>query len=453
MPRVRTPGMVVRVSGERLAAVVVVGTRPEAIKLVPLILALRDSESVTPVVVASGQHHAMVTEVFALAGITTDVDLWVGPAYTSLNTRVAAFMRRFEDYLRGRFPGVTGEMRTREQVVAGTFPGAVLVHGDTSSAFAAALAAFHLRIPVGHVEAGLRTGGSNLSPFPEELNRQLISCIAAVHYAPTPDNEENLVREDIPANQIFVTGNTGIDALQWAAGLDVPFDDPRVAGLVEDDGRVIVATAHRRENWGEGLRRIAEGIARVATERPDIKVVLPWHPNPRVRADLAPALEPLENVLLCEPLPYAAMARLLGRCELVITDSGGLQEEAPSLDKPVLVARESTERTEGVSAGTLKLVGTDPDRIADETRRLLDDPVAYAAMARAENPYGDGRAAERIVAQMEHMATGANPPTPFGSGYSRSAILRAAGASDAWWETPSEPAGERWEEHLAATGD
>ena len=251
MPRVRTPGIVGGVSGQRLAAVVVVGTRPEAIKLVPLILAMRDSESVTPVVVSSGQHHAMVSEVLALAGIKADADLWVGAAHASLNARVAAFMRRLEDYLRGTFPSVTGESRTREQVLAGTFPAAMLVHGDTSSAFAAALAGFHLRIPVAHVEAGLRTGGSNLSPFPEELNRQLISCIAAVHYAPTADNEENLVREDIPANQIFVTGNTGIDALQWAAGLDVPFEDPRLAAVVESNARVIVATAHRRENWGK----------------------------------------------------------------------------------------------------------------------------------------------------------------------------------------------------------
>ena len=213
-------------SGPTFRVIVVVGTRPEAIKLVPLILALRESPSLTPVVVSSGQHHDMVQEVLGLAGITPDVELWVGFRHASLNSRVAAFMRRFEDYLSTTFRDVNGERATRENVLRGNFPGVVLVHGDTSSAFAAALAAFHLRIPVGHIEAGLRTGGYNFSPFPEELNRQLISCIAAMNYAPTADNEENLVRENIAANQIFVCGNTGIDALQWAAGLDVPFDDP-----------------------------------------------------------------------------------------------------------------------------------------------------------------------------------------------------------------------------------
>jgi UDP-N-acetylglucosamine 2-epimerase (non-hydrolysing) len=437
-------------SGPTFRVIVVVGTRPEAIKLVPLILALRESQSLTPVVVSSGQHHGMVQEVLALAGITPDVDLWVGTRYSSLNSRVAAFMRRFEDYLSTIFADVNGERPTREAVLGGTFPGVVLVHGDTSSAFAAALAAFHLRIPVGHVEAGLRTGGYNFSPFPEELNRQLISCIAAIHFAPTADNEENLVRENLAANQIFVCGNTGIDALQWAAGLDVPFDDPRVGELVESDARIVVVTAHRRENWGDGLHGIAEGIARLAGERPELRFVLPLHPNPRVRSDLRPALEPLENVLLTEPLRYTAMAKLLARCDLVISDSGGLQEEAPSLDKPVLVARDSTERTEGVDAGTLRMVGTDPDRIASEAARLLDDPVAYAEMANATNPYGDGRAAQRIVAQLDHMVTGVNPPEPFGSGYSRSAILKAVGA-DNWLEPlPEQELEERWEEHLSA---
>ena len=434
---------------QRRSVIVAVGTRPEAIKLVPLILALQQSGNLKPVVISSGQHHAMVGEVLALAGITVDAELWVGGYHTSLNARVSAFMRRFQDFLSGAFPDVTGERGTREQLLRGTFPAVVLVHGDTSSAFAAALAAFHLRIPVGHVEAGLRTGGFNFSPFPEELNRQMISCIAAVHYAPTADNEENLVRENIPANQIFVTGNTGIDALQWAAGLEVSLENSPLGELIASDARVIVVTAHRRENWGQGLQGIAEGVARVARERPELRFVLPVHPNPRVRSDLTPALEPLENVLLVEPLRYTAMAKLLGRCELVITDSGGLQEEAPSLDKPVLVARESTERTEGVDAGTLRLVGTDPDRIAGETLRLLDDPGAFAEMAAAENPYGDGRASARIVAQLEHMITGTNPPAPFGSGYSRGAILQACGADVSLNLMPEQGADESWEEHLS----
>ena len=261
------------------------------------------------------------------------------------------------------------------------------MHGDTSSAFAAALAAFHLRIPVVHVEAGLRTGGLNLTPFPEELNRQLITCIAALHLAPTAKNEENLVRENVSADQVFVTGNTGIDALHWAAGLDVPIANPRVAELVAGDDRIVLVTAHRRENWGGGLAGIAEGVARVATSHPDVQFVLPMHPNPAVRGQLRPALEPLANVLLVEPLRYTSMAKLLARCDFVITDSGGLQEEAPSLDKPVLVARDSTERTEGVEAGTLLLVGTDPARIADE---------ADAAARRSGGVRGDGERGEPV---------------------------------------------------------
>jgi UDP-N-acetylglucosamine 2-epimerase (non-hydrolysing) len=416
---------------------VVVGTRPEAIKLVPLILALERSGWYEPVVLSTGQHEQMVGEIFGLAEIEVDAHLWVGGGRARLNERVATLMRRIDDYVCGRYADLKGELASRELVAAGGYPLATLVHGDTSSAFAAALASFHLRIPVVHVEAGLRTGGLNLTPFPEELNRQLITCIAAVHLAPTAKNEENLVRENVSADQVFVTGNTGIDALHWAAGLDVPIADPAVAELVESDHRIVLVTAHRRENWGGGLAGIAEGIARVAASHPDVRFVLPMHPNPAVRAELRPPLEPLANVLLVEPLRYTSMAKLLARCELVITDSGGLQEEAPSLGKPVLVARESTERTEGVEAGTLRLVGTDPARIAHETERLLDDADAHAAMADAENPYGDGRAAERMVAMFMHLHGHGPPPVPFGPGYTRSAILAASGY-DAWFQPLAE---------------
>ena len=412
---------------------VVAGTRPEAIKLVPLILELERSDRYEPVVLSTGQHEQMVGEIFALAGITVDAHLWVGGARSRLSERVATLMQRIDDYVCGRYADLQGEKATREQIITAAYPLSTIVHGDTSSAFAAALASFHLRIPVVHVEAGLRTGGLNLTPFPEELNRQLITCIAALHLAPTAKNEENLVRENVSADQVFVTGNTGIDALHWAAGLDIPIGNPRVAELVAGDDRIVLVTAHRRENWGGGLAGIAEGVARVATSHPDVKFVLPMHPNPAVRAELRPALEPLANVLLIEPLRYTSMAKLIARCDFVITDSGGLQEEAPSLDKPVLVARDSTERTEGVEAGTLLLVGTDPARIADAATRLLDDPAAYAAMANAENPYGDGRAAERIVHMFVHLHGHGPPPVPFGPGYTRSAILAAAGY-DAWYQ-------------------
>ena len=436
----------------KLPVLIVVGTRPEAIKLVPLILAFQRSNSFRPVVMSTGQHQAMVAEVFGLAGIKPDVELWVGGRHSGLNERVAAVMRRFEDYVLGTYPDQRGEQAPRELALAGRYPIATIVHGDTSSAFAAALAAFHLRIPVAHVEAGLRTGGLNLTPFPEELNRRLISCIAAMHFAPTGKNEENLVRENVAANQVFVTGNTGIDALQWASGLDVPIRDPKVAELVAGDDRIVLVTAHRRENWGGGLARIAEAVARLSKSHPDVRFVIPLHPNPRVRQEVAPALEPLANVVLTEPLRYTTIARVLARCTFVITDSGGLQEEAPSLGKPVLVVRESTERLEGVGAGTLRIVGTDPDHIVLAAQRLLDDEDEYRAMATAKNPYGDGHAAERIVKAHEHLLTGSDPPTAFGAGYTRLAVLAALGY-DGWLRPlEEEPVDDSWAEHLPDNG-
>jgi len=336
-------------------------------------------------------------------------------------------MQRFEDFCVERFDLDPDAVPTPDDVLAGRHPAAVLVHGDTSSAMAAALSAFHMRIPVMHVEAGLRTGGSNLTPFPEELNRQVISTIAALHFAPTSGNLQNLVREDIPVEQVFVTGNTGIDALRWASQMDVVFANPELQALVDGDSRLVVITAHRRENWGDGLRGIAEGIARLAEAQHDAHFVLPVHPNPRVREVLTERLTGLDNVLLAEPLGYATFACLLGRAHLVITDSGGIQEEAPSLDKPVLVTRQITERTEGLEAGTLRLVGTDPEVIFAEATRLLDSPEAYAEMAQVPNPYGDGHAAERIMAALEHILLGGEPPTPFGPGYSRAVVALAAG--------------------------
>jgi len=336
-------------------------------------------------------------------------------------------MQRFEDFCVERFDIDPDRIPSREDILAGRHPAMVLVHGDTSSAMAAALSSFHLRIPVMHVEAGLRTGGSNLTPFPEELNRQVISTIAAMHFAPTSENLGNLVRENIPVEQVFVTGNTGIDALQWSSRMDVKSANADLEELAQSDRRIVVVTAHRRENWGDGLRGIAEGVARLADRHPETGFVLPVHPNPRVREVLTERLVGLDNVLLTEPLGYATFARLLARSTIVITDSGGVQEEAPSLGKPVLVTRETTERTEGLAAGTLRLVGTNPQVIFDEGNRLLESEGAYREMAEAENPYGDGRAAERIVAALEHLLLGTDPPTQFGTGYSRAAVAMVSG--------------------------
>ena len=412
--------------GKRIVVPVIVGTRPEAIKLVPVILALRDSEYYEPLVVSTGQHHRMVNYIFELVGIRPDVTLWSGARHSGLNARVASVMERFEDFCAERFDLTADTAPTGDDILNGRFPAAVLVHGDTSSAMAAALSAFHMRMSVMHVEAGLRTP-SNLSPFPEELNRELITRIAALHFAPTQRNLENLVRENVSVNQVFVTGNTGIDALQWATTLDVGFANPDLQALYDGDERIVVVTAHRRENWGDGLVGISEGISRSAASAPDVHFVVPMHPNPRVRDVLTQRLSDAPNVLLTEPLGYATFAKLLARAHIVVTDSGGVQEEAPSLGKPVLVLRETTERTEGLDAGTLRLIGTDPDRIVIETMRLLEDPTAYAQMAEASNPYGDGKAAHRIIGALEHILLGAHPPEPFGPGYNRFAIASAAG--------------------------
>jgi UDP-N-acetylglucosamine 2-epimerase (non-hydrolysing) len=405
---------------------VVVGTRPEAIKLVPVILALRDSARFEPLVVSTGQHNRMVSYIFELVGITPDVQLWSGGRHAHLNARLASIVERLDDFLTERFDLTGDRAPTMEEIESGRAPGAILVHGDTSSAMAAAMSAFHLRIPVMHVEAGLRTGTNN-SPFPEELNRQVITRIAALHFAPTATNLQNLVRESVPADQIFVTGNTGIDTLQWAATLDMQFANRELQDLYDSDARIVVVTAHRRENWGDGLAGIAEGIIRIARAAPHVHFVLPVHPNPNVQQVLSEHLSGLDNVLLTDPLGYATFAKLLARASFVMTDSGGVQEEAPSLGKPVLVLRNTTERNEGVDAGTLRLVGTNPDLIYAEGMRLIEDPIAYAEMSAASNPYGDGRAAERIVDAIGHVILGTEAPRPFGPGYSRSAIARAAG--------------------------
>lgn len=411
----------------RIIIPIVVGTRPEAIKLVPVIIALRDSDTFQPVVVSTGQHHHMVEEIFEEAGVGTHVHLWAGTERASLTERVTTTMRRFNDFCLEWFGPHPGDNEVAQAILNGNYPAAVIVHGDTSSAMAAALASFHLQIPVLHVEAGLRTGGSIMSPFPEELNRQVITCIAALNFAPTFENLENLVRENVEVGQIFVTGNTGIDALRWASTLDSPYVDPAVEALHQSDDRIVLVTAHRRENWGAGLANIAEGIRKLAHRFPEVKFVVPLHPNPRVRHELGEPLVMFDNVLLTEPLEYTSFARLIGRSSIVITDSGGIQEEAPSLNKPVLVARDSTERGEGVDAGTLILVGTDPDMIESEGAKLLEDDAHYTAIAEAPNPYGDGFAAERIVQALEYLLTGKHPPVPFGHGFSRGELADATG--------------------------
>ncbi|GAA3220582.1 non-hydrolyzing UDP-N-acetylglucosamine 2-epimerase [Actinocorallia longicatena] len=408
---------------DKTRVMVLVGTRPEAIKLLPLILELRASRRFTPFVVSTGQHEEMVAEILGLADVKPDVVLGCegGGGLNQLFAGVVSGLERvcLEEF--GEHDSVV------DRGFDSRFPAAALVHGDTSSAAAAAVASFHMRIPVCHVEAGLRTH-STLTPFPEELNRQLIGRIAQFHLAPTLTNKENLIREGVPIGQIFVTGNTGIDALRWASELRVPYGEPGLEDLENDeDGTVVVITAHRRENWDGGLSRIAQAVAQLAEDSPYVRFVLPVHPNPLVGRALRPVLEGHRNVRLVRPMGYPQFARLLRRAHFAISDSGGIQEEAPSLGTPVLVTRDSTERQEGLTAGTLRLVGTDPSRIVDEANRLLADPAHHLAMAAAPNPYGDGHAADRIVRALENLAFRDAAPERYGSGYDRSEILKAAG--------------------------
>ena len=369
---------------------VVFGTRPEAIKMAPVVLALRDVEGIDVRVAVTAQHRQMLDQVLDLFGIVPDDDLDVmqpGQALPDLFARMLT--------------GMTALFERRR-------PDLVLVHGDTSTTFATALAAFYARIPVWHVEAGLRTGDMQ-APWPEEANRRLAAPLCTRHFAPTAGARDNLLREGIPDTGIEVTGNTVVDALlQVASRLEA---DPALAASVgaglphpAADKRLVVVTGHRRENFGAGFEGICQGLRRLAL-RGDTEIAYPVHLNPRVQEPVNRLLGDLPAMHLLPPLDYLPFVELMRRASLVITDSGGIQEEAPSLGKPVLVMRDTTERPEAVEAGTVRLVGTDPDRIHAEASRLLDDPIAYAAMARAHNPYGDGLAASRVAASVARWAS------------------------------------------------
>lgn len=416
-----------RMAAAELDVLVVVGTRPEAIKLVPVILQLRESDSFRPVVISTGQHHLMVEEVMRLAGIEVDAVVGAGTGSGGLNELFPSVMVAFEEFCASRYGMSGSQLPTPQDLNPGARPCVTLVHGDTTSALAAALASFHLRIPVAHVEAGLRTGGSIMEPFPEELNRQAIGRIASLHLAPTGKCAENLIREGVPIAQVLVTGNTAIDAFRWALSLDTGYGDERVEAIDCSDSRVVLVTAHRRESWGGGLARIAEATLRLSERFPDTEFIVCVHPNPLVQRELGQPLADTPNICTTGPLPYLEFARLIARSHFVITDSGGIQEEAPSIGRPVLVTRETTERGEAVAAGTVRLVGTDPATIESAASRLMTDAGAYAEAANARNPYGDGRAAERIVAALAHLRGNGRAPAPFGPSYERGHVLEVAG--------------------------
>ena len=360
---------------------VVFGTRPEAIKLFPVIAALRAAPGLEPVVLVTGQHREMLDQVLKIAGLVPDHDLALMQPGQSL------------DQISARLLTGIGAVLDAEQ------PDMVIVQGDTATAMCGALAAYYRKIPVGHVEAGLRSGNI-YHPWPEEVNRKIIGSFADLHFAPTETAANALRREAVAESRIFVTGNTVVDALQWVT--QQLADDPGRAGVMAPvearfaGKRIIGVTTHRRENFGSGMDDIAAAIRTLAA-REDVAIVFPVHLNPAVRAAMLPILGDLPNVALLEPLDYINFTRLLQVADLMLTDSGGVQEEAPALGKPVLVMRDTTERPEGVVAGTARLVGTDRAMIIAEASRLLDDPAAYAAMAQAHNPFGDGQSAGRIA--------------------------------------------------------
>jgi UDP-N-acetylglucosamine 2-epimerase (non-hydrolysing) len=382
-PRDELPTVTNRPPPSPQRILVVFGTRPEAIKLCPLISVLRSHPATAHLetrVCVTAQHRQMLDQVLAAFGITPDYDLDLmqpGQSLTSLSAR-----------LLGRL----------EAVFADAAPILSIVQGDTTTTLCGALASFYARVPVAHVEAGLRTGDMQ-SPFPEEMNRVLTGRLAALHFAATEWSAENLRREGVPSDLIEVTGNTGIDAvlamrdamqLGRPSGLTVPLNPEK---------KLILVTAHRRESFGEGFVRICEAIAELA-ERPDVQIVWPVHPNPNVQKTVDATIRGNANVTLIEPLDYLPFVDLMRRAYLLITDSGGVQEEGPSLGKPILVLREKTERPEAVHAGTVKLVGTDRQAIVREAVRLLDDGAEYDRMALLHNPYGDGQASARIAARI-----------------------------------------------------
>jgi UDP-N-acetylglucosamine 2-epimerase (non-hydrolysing) len=372
-------------SGRKFRVLSVFGTRPEAIKMAPVVRALAAAEDIDDRVCVTAQHREMLDQVLDLFAIVPEYDLNLMRPGQGLEDITA------------------GVLHTLSPVLAEFKPQLVLVHGDTGTTLAASLAAYYKKIPVGHVEAGLRTGNI-WSPWPEEINRKVAGAIATLHFAPTEKSKANLLAEGVPSGAIEVTGNTVIDALLDVVAMlekDSAAFDRQFA--LDASKRLILVTGHRRESFGDGFQRICEALATLAA-RPDVEIVYPVHLNPNVKGPVEEKLSGLANVHLIAPQDYLPFVYLMSRADIILTDSGGVQEEAPSLGKPVLVMRETTERPEAVEAGTVKLVGTDAALIVSEVSHLLDDRAAYEAMAFAHNPYGDGQAVDRILKRIRAYA-------------------------------------------------
>ena len=378
----------------RIRVMTIFGTRPEAIKMAPLALELSRRPQIDALCCVTAQHRQMLDSVLDIFRLVPDFDLNIMEPRQTLSTITSKCLLGMEEVLEQARPDL------------------VLVHGDTSTTFAGALAAFYHRVPVGHVEAGLRTY-DKYSPYPEEMNRRMVSAIADLHFCPTPSNRDNLAREGIEQG-VFLTGNTVIDALQTTVVKDFHFSEGVLNDLDYVNRKVILVTCHRRENYGTPMAHIMTALRRVADAFPDVELVYPVHLSPVVQEVAHQYLDGHPRIHLIAPLAVDEMHNLMARCHLVMTDSGGLQEEAPALGKPVLVLRRETERPEAVAAGTVQLAGTEEEPIFQMASRLLTDPAAYAAMAHAANPYGDGRACGRIADAIEYrFGLRAQPPAPF----------------------------------------
>ena len=364
---------------KKIKVMTVFGTRPEAIKMAPIVLELqKHPDTIVPVVAVTAQHREMLDQVLNLFHIKPDHDLNIMAAGQTL------------------FDITTRAMMGLDKVLTEEKPDIVLVHGDTTTTFAGALAAYYHQTAVGHVEAGLRTH-NKYSPFPEEMNRRLTGCIADLNFAPTSTSEANLLAENVPPESIFVTGNTVIDALHHTVRDDFDFQEESLKDVDFQNKRIILVTTHRRENLGEPMRHVYKALKQLTEEFDDVEVVFPVHKNPKVREVVNEELGGLAKVHLIDPLDYEPFANLMHRAHLILPESGGVQEEAPALGKPVLVLRDTTERPEAVDAGTVKLIGTDRERVYEEAKKLLTDKAEYSRMAESVNPYGDGKAAARII--------------------------------------------------------
>lgn len=384
---------------KKIKVMTVFGTRPEAIKMAPVVLELKKyPDLITPIVAVTAQHRDMLDQVLNLFTIKPDYDLNIMAQGQTL------------------FDITTKAMNGLNEVLSKEKPDIVLVHGDTTTTFAGALAAYYHETAVGHVEAGLRTY-NKYSPFPEEMNRKLTGAIADLHFAPTDTASGNLKAEGTKEDKIFVTGNTVIDALHKTVTDDFKFDDEKLANIDYENKRIILVTTHRRENLGEPMRHVYKALKDIVNEFDDVEIVFPVHKNPKVREVVNEELGNIKAVHLIDPLDYEPFANLMHRAFLVLTDSGGIQEEAPSLGKPVLVLRDTTERPEAVKAGTVKLIGTERQKVYEETKYLLTGHDEYQRMANTCNPYGDGKASKRIIeAILYHYGLSQEKPDSFIAG-------------------------------------